>query len=69
VCSSDLAESPVEQLRLKLHDLDPEAAYAVTVFGVPGTTKATGRELMDDGLPIVLSGKPAAAVVLYSRQR
>jgi alpha-galactosidase len=63
------AESPVEQLRLKLHDLDPEAAYAVTVFGVPGTTKATGRELMAYGLPIVLSSKPAAAVVLYSRQR
>jgi alpha-galactosidase len=63
------AESPVEELRLRLRDLDPEATYAVTVFDRPEATKATGRELMTDGLRVVLSVTPAAAVILYSRRR
>jgi hypothetical protein len=59
----------VEQLRLRLYDLEPDATYAVTVFDAPGTAKATGHELMSSGLPIALRQKPAAAVALYRRQR
>jgi alpha-galactosidase len=63
------AESPVGELRLKLHDLQPDATYTITVFDTPGTTKAPGRELMASGLPIALHEKPAAAVAIYRRQK
>ncbi|OHB81387.1 MAG: hypothetical protein A2V98_21905 [Planctomycetes bacterium RBG_16_64_12] len=62
-------QSPVEQVELKLHELEPDATYTLTVFDTPGTTTATGHELMTVGLPISLSDKPSAAVVLYRRQR
>jgi len=63
------AESPAERRPLMLHDLDPAAEYAITVFDAPQTTKATGRDLMTQGLPVLLRDKPAAAVVLYRREK
>jgi alpha-galactosidase len=63
------AESPVALARLKLHDLDPEATYTLTVFDTPGTREATGRQLAAEGLEISLPDKPTAAVVVYQRKK
>ena len=62
------AESPVEQTRLKLRGLEPDATYTITVRR-PRHDRGHRPALMADGLPIALRSKPAAAVVLYSRQR
>ncbi len=60
-------ESPDEDSRLILHDLEPEAVYKIRVLGEQDTAEATGRELMTGGLPVILHDPPAAAVVLYGR--
>jgi alpha-galactosidase len=62
------AESEIEQSRLKLHGLDPDATYTVTVFDSPGVREAVGRELMSDGLAVSLNAKPSAAVILFRRK-
>ena len=54
---------------LRLHDLMPEATYEITSLEQPGTARATGRELMTEGLRVVLREKPSAAVVLYRRAK
>jgi len=56
-------------MRLRLHDLQADAEYAIVVFDVPGTTVAKGRELMTDGLSVTLENKPAAATVLYEKRK
>ncbi len=63
------AESPVERTALRLRDLRPEDTYEFTTLGASETTKATGRDLMTSGLPVVLRDKPAAAVIVYRRQK
>lgn len=62
------AESPVAQSRLKLRGLEPDAQYTITVFDAPGSTTATGRELMEPGLGVAIAEKPGAAVILYKKQ-
>ncbi|MCP4593853.1 MAG: alpha-galactosidase, partial [bacterium] len=57
-----------EKKRLVLHDLDPEATYSIRVLGMEATTTATGRGLMNEGLPVTLPDSPAATVVVYQRQ-
>ncbi|MCL4195310.1 MAG: GH36 C-terminal domain-containing protein [Thermoguttaceae bacterium] len=59
------AKSETGEMRLALHDLKPEATYTLTVFDTPGTSEATGRQLMTEGLHVVLPEKPSAAVVVY----
>jgi alpha-galactosidase len=61
-------ESAVEESRLKLHALEPDATYTITALDSTETRQAAGRELMADGLPIVLRDKPSAVVVTYRRQ-
>jgi len=61
-------ESPYEAVRLKLRGLEPEARYTLTALDVPDTTQATGRELMETGLPVSIRGQPGAAVIVYARQ-
>lgn len=61
-------ESPAEEMRLELHGLDPDGEYLVTVFGVPGSRRIRGRELMGEGLRVILSQRPSAATILYEKQ-
>jgi alpha-galactosidase len=61
-------ENSVEECRMKLHDLEPDATYTIMALGSNETRQATGRDLMADGLAVALRDKPAAAVVLYRRQ-
>ena len=63
------ADSPYESARFKLRGLDPEARYIVIHLDVPGRTEATGRELMEQGLRVVLEERPGAAIVIYQRMK
>ena len=62
------AESPYESIRAKLRGLEPEAVYTLTNVDISGTTEATGRELMDKGLSVVIDKRPGSAVILYKRK-
>jgi alpha-galactosidase len=48
-----------------LSGLNPSAQYEVTNFDVKGTTKITGRELLEKGLTVEIKDKPGAAVIIY----
>ena len=53
--------------RLKLRGLQPDARYGITDFDIPGKTRMTGRELMEQGLDIIIKDKPGAAVITYKK--
>jgi alpha-galactosidase len=52
--------------RFKLHGLQPGARYEIENLD-GGRQMVSSLELMDEGLVVNLSGKPAAAVVIYQR--
>jgi len=62
------AAAPADSIRPKLRGLDPNAIYLLSNLDVAGVTELSGRELMDNGLPIVLKNKPAAAVITYKKK-
>lgn len=61
------AESKADSQRLRLHGLDPNATYTVRFFDSPEVLQLRGSELMNQGLPVVLKEKPAAAVAVYKK--
>ncbi|MGA2065762.1 MAG: alpha-galactosidase [Thermoguttaceae bacterium] len=56
-----------DSLRLKLHGLEPAARYEVRSFDATTGTVASGKDLLEQGLPVSLAAKPAAAVIRYRR--
>ena len=61
-------QSLYETARFKLRGLEPDARYALTNFDVPGSTGATGRELMERGLLAPIGEQPGAVIITYSRK-
>jgi alpha-galactosidase len=59
-------ESIYETARLKLRGLEPEKSYTLKNFDVAGTTEATGKQLMEEGLPVVITSQPGAIIITYS---
>jgi alpha-galactosidase len=59
--------SPFETARFQLRGLEPNARYSVTDLDVPGSKEMTGRELMDEGLPVAIKAKPGAVIITYTR--
>ena len=51
----------------RLSGLDPAAQYELTNFDVEGTTRVSGKELVEKGLAIEIKGKPGAAVITCKR--
>ncbi len=56
-----------EAARFPLRELEPDAVYAVANLDKRGSTRATGKDLMNHGLPITIKDKPGAAIILYKR--
>ena len=52
---------------LKLCGLDPQAVYAVTSPDIGGPGRASGRNLMEKGLPLAAARRPLAASITYRR--
>jgi alpha-galactosidase len=50
---------------LRLRGLDPAAQYRVTDFDDPGSTMASGRQLMGEGLNVKIGKAPGAVVIMY----
>jgi alpha-galactosidase len=61
------ASNNVPSLTFKLRGLDPDATYTITDFDAPGATTATGRELMQKGLPVKIPTAPGSALLKYSK--
>ena len=61
-------ESLYESARLKLYGLEPNTAYALTSLDLGDTTEATGRELMERGLLIVMKDRPGSAILRYKKR-
>jgi len=61
-------EAKEDSCVLKLQGLDPNAAYTLTNLDVATTTEATGRELMERGLPIAVKDQPGSAVITYKKK-
>jgi alpha-galactosidase len=53
--------------RLRLRGVEPSAHYAVMDLDARVSRRMTGRELMDEGLPVNLPQRPAAAVLVYKK--
>ena len=54
-----------ESARFKLRGLEANARYSLTNLDTPGTKEMTGRELMEEGLPVSIAQRPSAAIVTY----
>ena len=62
-------ESPYVCAAFRLRGLDPKAMYDVTNFDVAGSTKVSGKDLMEKGLTVEIADKPGAAVIVYKRSK
>ncbi len=61
------ADCSIESTHFQLRGLQPDARYRLTNVDHPGSQEKTGRELMEDGLPISIAQQPGAAILLYQR--
>ncbi|MBI3970812.1 MAG: alpha-galactosidase [Chloroflexi bacterium] len=61
------ALSPYVAAQFQLRGLDPDATYRVTDLDGDDATEWSGRALMDEGLPVTLTSRPAARVIVYKR--
>lgn len=62
-------QSISESGKLRLFGLDENAVYLVTNQDAPGETESTGRSLMNDGVKVTVSERPAAAVLIYKKRQ
>jgi alpha-galactosidase len=51
----------------RLRDLDPATTYEVINFDVEGSVTASGKELIEKGLPVEINDQPGTAVIVYRR--
>jgi hypothetical protein len=60
---------PVTSVSLQLRGLDPATTYAVKNFDTERETRMTGKELLEQGLPVPLTVCPCAALFSYKAAR
>jgi alpha-galactosidase len=58
-----------ESARFPLRGLKAEERYRVVNLDLGGAAELTGRELMEQGLPVSITEKPGAAIVTYAEAR
>jgi alpha-galactosidase len=61
-------ESPLSSMTFRLNGLDPAAQYEVTNFDLAETIKASGKELLKEGLKVAIEEKPGSAIIVYRRE-
>ncbi len=60
-------DCPYVSAQFKLKALDANAAYNVSDFDTGQTRQMTGRELLSDGLTMIISNQPGAALFTYEK--
>lgn len=62
-------KSDRESMRVKLHGLEPNAIYTLTDLDVTGAEReATGEELQQEGLVLVIKKQPGTAIITYQKK-
>jgi alpha-galactosidase len=61
------AMCPDASNRLRLRGLQPEARYRLTDIDTQAAQEMTGKQLMDEGCPVMLPDRPSAKVIRYQR--
>ncbi len=61
------SESIYKMADLRLHGLDPEARYRVTNLDSAEVSVIRGRQLMESGMPVLLTDRPSATLILYEK--
>jgi alpha-galactosidase len=59
--------SSFECSRFRLRGLDAAARYGLVDFDTSGDTVMSGRELMEQGLPVSIKGHPGAVIIVYRK--
>ena len=59
--------SPEEKKVYRLFSLEPESKYTVKDMDKTAAVTMTGRQLMDNGIEIVLKTRPSAALIKYEK--
>ncbi|OHB80918.1 MAG: hypothetical protein A2V98_05615 [Planctomycetes bacterium RBG_16_64_12] len=54
-------------MTFRLRGLDQSGQYEVTDLDAAAPAKVSGKELMEQGLTVVIKGQPGAAVIVYHR--
>jgi alpha-galactosidase len=57
-----------KSVQLKLRGLDEQAVYTVVNLDVSGSVEMTGRDLMKNGLLVLIAEQPGAAFVTYKKK-
>ena len=60
-------DCPYVSAQFKLHALESNAVYSVSDLDTGKTKQMTGRELMNDGLTIIISDQPGAVIFTYEK--
>ena len=63
------AESPYVASRLPLRGLDPAARYTFTHIDGGKPQEFSGRQLLDEGLPVAIESKPGVAIITYKTSK
>ena len=63
------ADCTADTLLAKLRGLDPAARYVVTDLDTHTRQETTGDDLMEAGLPLAASARPAALLLRYDRRK
>jgi alpha-galactosidase len=61
-------ENAEKSVQFKLRGLDEHTVYTVVNLDVSGSIEVTGRDLMNDGLAVVVAEQPGAAFVTYRKK-
>jgi alpha-galactosidase len=54
--------------RLRLHALDPAATYEVKDWDIEKLQQFSGKELIENGLPVTIADQPGAVVITYKKK-
>lgn len=60
--------SAEESLRVTLHGVEADTFYTLTNLDTADVTEITGRELLEQGVELVLPDKPKSAVLVYRKK-
>ncbi len=61
-------DSPYESARFPLRALEEKAAYRVTNLDTGEQRTRSGKELLHEGLSVLLQARPDSALLTYERQ-
>jgi alpha-galactosidase len=60
-------DSPFFTAQFKLRGMDPSAHYVVKNLDTEQELEFTGKQLMEEGLPVSIHDRPGAVILMYKK--